>query len=79
MHIVYESSQVLRYRRYRTEPQAALVRTWLVDPRYRVAGVDVLRAAAALGPADVQPPPLMLATENPQAAWAAVVACADDH
>ena len=61
------------------EPQAALVRTWLVDPRYRVAGVDVLRAAAALGPADVQPPPLMLATENPQAAWAAVVACADDQ
>lgn len=61
------------------ESQAALVRTWLVDPRYRVAGVDVLRAAAALGPADVQPPPLMLATENPQAAWAAVVACADDQ
>ena len=61
------------------EPQAALVRTWLVDPRYRVAGVDVLRAAAALGPANVQPPPLMLATENPQAAWAAVVACADDQ
>ena len=61
------------------EPQAALVRTWLVDPRYRVAGVDVLRAAAALGPADVQPPPLMLTTENPQAAWAAVVACADDQ
>ncbi len=61
------------------EPQAALVRTWLVDPRYRVAGVDVLRAAAALGPADVQPPPLMLATENPQAAWAAIVACADDQ
>ena len=59
------------------EPQAALVRTWLADPRFRIAGVDVLRAAAGLDPADMQPPPLMLAAENPQAAWAAVVACAD--